>query len=104
MSALAQYLRFQGIDVSGSDRLLSSEDTIFIRQSLEKRVVIVDQDGSGITDDVDVVCVSTAIEETNLDLAAARTQGIRIVHRSESAAIITSKKTIAVAVQVENQP
>ncbi len=99
MSALAQYLRFQGIDVSGSDRLLSSEDTIFIRQSLEKLgCVIVDQDGSGITDDVDVVCVSTAIEEANLDLAAARTQGIRIVHRSDLlAAIITSKKTIAVA-------
>jgi len=49
MSALAQYLRFQGIDVSGSDRLLKSEDTVSIRQSLETLgCTIVDQDGSGI--------------------------------------------------------
>ena len=32
MSALAQYLRFQGIAVSGSDRLHASEDTASIRQ------------------------------------------------------------------------
>jgi len=99
MSALAQYLRFQGIDVSGSDRLLKSEDTVSIRQSLETLgCTIVDQDGSGIIESVDVICVSTAIEETNPDIAAARMYGLHIIHRSDLlAAIIASKKTIAVA-------
>jgi len=99
MSALAQYLRFQGIAVSGSDRLLDSEDTALIRQSLEGLgCAIVNQDGSGVSADVDVVCISTAIEESNPDIAAARANGIPIVHRSDLlASIMTSKKTIAVA-------
>jgi UDP-N-acetylmuramate-alanine ligase len=99
MSALAQYLRFQGIPVSGSDRLFAGEDTASIRQSLEGLgCSIVKQDGSGVDEDTDVVCVSTAIEESNPDIAAARASGIPIVHRSDLlAAIITSKRTVAVA-------
>ena len=99
MSALAQYLRFQGIRVSGSDRLLASEDTASMRQSLEGLgCTIVNQDGSGIRADTDVVCISTAIEESNPDIAAARVHGIPIIHRSDLlAAIISSKRTIAVA-------
>jgi UDP-N-acetylmuramate-alanine ligase len=99
MSALAQYLRFQGISVSGSDRFHASEDTAGIRRSLEGLgCAIVRQDGSGVGGDTDVVCVSTAIEDTNPDIAAARGCGIPIVHRSDLlAAIIDTKKTIAVA-------
>ena len=99
MSALAQYLRFQGITVSGSDRFHASEDTASIRQSLEGLgCAIVPQDGSGVNDDTDVVCVSTAIEESNPDIAAARSRGIPIIHRSDLlGAIIDTKKTIAVA-------
>jgi UDP-N-acetylmuramate--alanine ligase len=99
MSALAQYLRFQGITISGSDRLLASEDTASIRRSLEGLgCTIVGQDGSGVSADTDVVCVSTAIEEANPDIAAARTRGLPVLHRSDLlAAIIASKKTIAVA-------
>jgi len=99
MSALAQYLRFQGIRVSGSDRLLDSEDTASIRQSLERLgCTIVNQDGSGVNADIDVVCISTAIEESNPDIAAARARGLPIIHRSDLlAAIIASKRTIAVA-------
>ncbi|MEI6153067.1 MAG: L,D-transpeptidase family protein [Deltaproteobacteria bacterium] len=99
MSALAQYLRFQGINVSGSDRLLASEDTASMRQSLEDLGCnIFDQDGSGITADTDVVCISTAIEESNPDIAAAGARGIPVAHRSDLlASIISSKRTIAVA-------
>jgi len=99
MSALAQYLRFQGITVSGSDRFHASEDTASIRQSLEGLgCTIVRQDGSGVDADTDVVCISTAIEESNPDIAAARSCGLPIVHRSDLlAAIIATKKTIAVA-------
>jgi UDP-N-acetylmuramate--alanine ligase len=99
MSALAQYLRFQGIAVSGSDRLLASENTASMRQSLEGLgCAVVAQDGSGVNEDVDVVCISTAIEESNPDIAAARARGLPVIHRSDLlAAIIASKKTIAVA-------
>src|SRR3990172_7312956 len=99
MSALAQYLRFQGITVSGSDRLHVSEDTAAIRQSLEGLgCSIVHQDGSGIDADTDIVCVSTAIEDSNPDIAAARSRGLPIVHRSDLlSALIVTKKTIAVA-------
>ena len=84
MSALAQYLRFQGIAVSGSDRLLASEDTAFIRQTLEGLgCTIVNQDGSGVGEHTDAVCVSTAIEESNPDIAAARVRALPILHRSD---------------------
>ena len=99
MSALAQYLRFQGILVSGSDRFHASEDTASIRKSLEALgCVVAPQDGTGVNADTDVVCVSTAIEETNPDVAAAGNQCIPIVHRSDLlAGIIASHKTIAIA-------
>jgi UDP-N-acetylmuramate--alanine ligase len=99
MSALAQYLRFQGITVSGSDRLGASEDTASIRHSLEGLgCAIVNQDGSGVGEETDVVCVSTAIEASNPDVAAAAACGLPIVHRSDLlAALIESKRTIAVA-------
>lgn len=99
MSALAQYLRFEGIEVSGSDRLLESEDTAFIRRSLEGLgCAVVNQDGSGVTEDTDAVCISTAIEESNPDIASARSLRLPVVHRSDLlAALISSRKTIAVA-------
>jgi UDP-N-acetylmuramate--alanine ligase len=99
MSALAQYLRFQGITVSGSDRFHESEDTASIRRSLEGLgCVIVKQDGSGVGPDTDVVCISTAIEDSNPDIAAGRSRGIPLIHRSDLlSALITTKKTIAVA-------
>lgn len=99
MSALAQYLRFQGIEVSGSDRLHNSKDTASIKQVLEGlRCAIFDQDGVGVGDYTDGVCVSTAIEETNPDIAEANIRGIPVFHRSELLAhIIASNNTVAVA-------
>ena len=99
MSALAQYLRFLGIIVSGSDRLLASDDTAAMRASLEALGVrIAAQDGSGLRPDTDIVCVSTAIEETNPDIAAAARCGAPVVHRSDLlAAIIGMCRTVAVA-------
>jgi UDP-N-acetylmuramate--alanine ligase len=99
MSALAQYLRFQGITVSGSDRFHGSDDTAAIGRSLEGLgCAVVPQDGSGIGEDTDVVCVSTAIEDSNPDIAAARDRGIPVIHRSDLlAAVIGTKRTIAVA-------
>jgi UDP-N-acetylmuramate--alanine ligase len=99
MSALAQYLRFQGIAVSGSDRFHESGDTSSIRRSLEGLgCAIAPQDGSGINADADAVCVSTAIEDSNPDIVAARGLGIPVIHRSDLlSALIGAKRTIAVA-------
>jgi UDP-N-acetylmuramate--alanine ligase len=99
MSALAQYLRFQGISVSGSDRFHASEDTADLRRSLEGLgCSIVPQDGSGVAEDTDAVCISTAIEDSNPDIAAARERGIPVIHRSDLlAALIGAQRTIAVA-------
>jgi len=99
MSALAQFLRFQGLTVSGSDRFHESEDTAFIRRSLEGLgCTIAVQDGSGLGPDVDVVCVSTAIEDSNPDIAAAHARGIPIIHRSDLLnAVMDTKRSIAVA-------
>jgi UDP-N-acetylmuramate--alanine ligase len=99
MSALAQYLRFEGILVSGSDRLYQRDDTASMCQSLEELgCTIFGQDGSGVSEDTDVVCVSTAIEESNPDIAACRRHVLPIVHRSDLLyALMASRKTIAVA-------
>ena len=73
MSALAQYLRFQGIAVSGSDRLLASEDTASIRHCPRRARVRYRpiRTAPASAADTDVVCISTAIEESNPDIAAA---------------------------------
>lgn len=99
MSALAQYTRWQGCKVSGSDRLLDSPDTVRVRQGLESIGCTTGaQDGSLIDDRIDAVVASTAIEEDNPDIAAARKRTIPVVHRSDVlAACVASRKTVAVA-------
>ncbi len=99
MSALAQYCAWDGIAVSGSDRLLGSPDVCDLQSKLESLGCrLFPQDGSGIDAGADALVVSTAIEETNPDIAAARAAGVPIVHRSDVlAAIVSSKKTVAVA-------
>ena len=53
---------------------------------------------SGVAVDTDVVCISTAIEDANPDIAAAKSRGIPVIHRSDLlSSIIDTKKTIAVA-------
>jgi len=99
MSALAQYCCFDGIVVSGSDRLDGNEETQDIQNKLQNiGCTIKPQDGSGITTGLSAAVVSTAIEETNPDICAARKLNIPVVHRSDVlAAIVAVKKTIAVA-------
>ncbi|MBN2187903.1 MAG: L,D-transpeptidase family protein [Chitinispirillaceae bacterium] len=99
MSALAQYLQWNGTMVSGSDRLMSNADTAVLRDRLDKAgCSLFTQDGSGISFSTDAVCVSTAIEESNPDIAAARSRNLPVFHRSDVlAAAIDSKQTIAVA-------
>lgn len=99
MSALAQYLRWTGLTVTGSDRLLSSEDTKRVRDTLSSiGCTLFYQDGSGVDSSTDIICISTAIEDSNPDIAAAKKLNIPILHRSDVlAAIVESKRTIAIA-------
>lgn len=98
MSAIAQYLQGTGKNVSGSDRLFGQEKKMLIQEQFEKAGIrCFYQDGSGITPQTQVVVVSTAIEESNVEYRKAREMNIPILKRSELLAAISSvKKTIAV--------
>ncbi|MFL5728404.1 MAG: Mur ligase domain-containing protein, partial [Cytophagaceae bacterium] len=98
MSAIAQYLKGIGKEVSGSDRLFNKDNKMLIQEQFEKAgIQCFFQDGSGITPKTQVVVVSTAIEEINVEYQKAKAAGITIIKRSELLAAISSvKKTIAV--------
>ncbi len=99
MSAIAQYLSGNGYEVKGSDRLFSDSANAGIQHQLEAaRIQCFQQDGTGLDNEVDVVIVSTAIEDTNMEVKKAREHNIPIVLRADLlAAICQSKRTIAIA-------
>ena len=98
MSAIAQYLKGTGKKVSGSDRLFDKKKKMLVQEQFESMGIVCHfQDATGIAADVDVVVVSTAIEESNIEYQAALNRNIPIIKRSELlAAISASKRTIAV--------
>lgn len=98
MSALAQYLKESGMEVSGSDRFFSPGVYNETRQKLEEAGIhCFEQNGEGINENTDLVVVSTAIEDTVIEVKKAKELGIPIMKRSELLALIAkSKKTIAV--------
>ena len=84
MSGLAQICAARGCRVTGSDRSSDGGERAEFFKSLAARGVQVSaQDGSALTLGPDVVVRSTAIEDDNADLVAARQRGIPTVHRSE---------------------
>ncbi|ULQ54016.1 UDP-N-acetylmuramate--L-alanine ligase [Flavihumibacter fluvii] len=98
MSALAQYLKGVGKEVSGSDRYFKPGEFNDTRQKLEAEgILCFEQDGTGIHPTTDLVVVSTAVEETVPEVQKTRQLNIPIIKRSELLALIAkSKKTIAV--------
>ncbi len=98
MSAIAQYLQGIGRNVAGSDRLFNQNNKMLIQEQFEKQgIQCFFQDGTGITAETEVVVVSTAIEESNVEYRKAVEMGIPVMKRSELlAAISSSKRTIAV--------
>ncbi|KMQ50895.1 UDP-N-acetylmuramate--alanine ligase [Chitinispirillum alkaliphilum] len=99
MSAIAQFLNWKGYEVSGSDRQTDSSIDNPNKEKLEAMgCLIYPQNGEGIDESVQAVCVSTAIEETNPDIQKARRLQIPVYHRSDILASIVEKhQTIAVA-------
>ena len=77
MAPLADLVRAQGNRVSGSDRGFDNGHSADKAQTLrDAGIAIFPQDGSGISDDVDVLVVSSAVEDSIPDVAAARSPGI----------------------------
>ena len=99
MSAIAQYLKGIGKEVSGSDRYFHPGEYNKTKEQLEAEGInCFLQDGTGITESTDLIVVSTAIEDTVYEVKKAKELGIQIIKRSELLSIIAkSKKTIAVA-------
>ena len=98
MSAIAQYLAGTGKSVSGSDRYFQPGEPNDTKEKLEAcGIKCFLQNGEGITEQTDLVVVSTAIEDTVAEVQKAKALSIPIIKRSELLAIISaSKKTIAV--------
>jgi UDP-N-acetylmuramate--alanine ligase len=98
MSAIAQWLAGNGKEISGSDRYFTPGAFNDTREKLEAEGIhCFQQDGSGITGEVDLVVVSTAVEDTVPEVQKAKTLNIPIIKRSELLALIAaSKKTIAI--------
>jgi len=99
MSAIAQYLKGIGKNVSGSDRYFHPEEYNKTKEQLEAEgIECFFQDGSGISEKTDLIVVSTAIEDTVFEVQKAKELQIPIIRRSQLLAIIAkSKKTVAVA-------
>ncbi len=99
MSALAEALLGQGCRVSASDRYHDTgQDLPVLRQLRAAGVAWRPQDGSGVRADTRAVVVSTAIEADNPELAAARRQGVPVLHRSAVLAGLTARgRCVAVA-------
>ncbi|MBL7723800.1 MAG: UDP-N-acetylmuramate--alanine ligase [Chitinophagaceae bacterium] len=98
MSALAQYLKGIGKNVSGSDRFFAPGVYNEVQEKLEAEGIrCFVQNGEGITAETDLIVVSTAIEDTVVEVQKAKQLKIPIIRRSELLSLIAaSKKTIAV--------
>ena len=98
MSALAQYCCGIGKKVSGSDRYFNKDKIGETQEMLiDYGIECFAQDASGIDVSIDLIVISTAVEETNIEIQQARNLNIPIIKRSELLnAISTTKKTIAV--------
>lgn len=95
MSAVAEVMLERGYTISGSD--LNESDQV---QMLRGRgaTIYVPQRVENITDDIDLVVRSTAIQESNVEYKAALEKGIPVVHRSEMLGyLMQPQKAICVA-------
>ncbi len=99
MSAIAQYLKGIGKDVSGSDRFFVEGVYNETKEKLEAEGIrCFVQNGEGITSSTDCIVASTAIEDSVAEIQKARQMNIPVIRRSELLSMIAaSKKTIAVA-------
>ncbi len=83
MSAVARLLLARGVRVSGSD----ARDSATLRAlAAEGARVTVGHDGA-LVDEADTVVVSSAVPDTNPELARARARGLPVLHRAQALAV-----------------
>src|SRR3982751_3148680 len=89
MSAIAQYLSGIGKNVSGSDRYFTPDTFNDTKEKLiAEGIQCFLQNGEGITNETDLIVVSTAIEDTVMEVQKAKQLNIPILKRSKVLAII----------------
>ena len=94
MSAVARLLLARGVPVSGSD---AADGAALVRLRDAGARVHVGHDPAHLGD-ADTVVVSSAIREDNVELAAARAAGLRVLHRAQALAVLMGIATrVAVA-------
>ncbi len=95
MSGIALIAQQRGFKVTGSDLKESRYSRILCDEGVG---VVYRQVAENITDDIDIVVISTAIPENNPELLAAREKNIPVWPRARMlAALGTDRKTLAVA-------
>lgn len=99
VSALAQIMAKKGFEVRGSDRSFDLGGDQDRKKALEEvGITIYPQDGSGITDDLDVLYVSTAVEDSIEDVKVAKAKNIPIKTRPDLLAELFHQYTHNIAV------
>lgn len=94
MSAVARLLLAHGVPVSGSD----AQESMGLAHLREQGAAVVVGQRAENVHGVDTVVVSTAIRETNPELATARERGLTVVHRSDALAVsMHGSQVVAVA-------
>lgn len=94
MSAIARVLAHAGVEVTGSDLIDST--TVESLMSLGMKLWVGHEPEH--VEGADVVIVSSAVPDDNVEVAAARLRGISIVSRGEALALILEgKRTVAVS-------
>ncbi|HEX5429303.1 MAG TPA: UDP-N-acetylmuramate--L-alanine ligase [Pedococcus sp.] len=94
MSGVARVMLARGCRVSGSD---AKESPVLTALAAEGAEVHVGHDPAHL-DGVDTVVVSSAIREANVELAAARERGLRVLHRAQAlASTMAGSRRVAVA-------
>ena len=99
MSALAELLLALGHEVSGSDRSSDQGHRLDVLEKLGRMgLKLLPQDGSAISPSTTALLVSTAIEDTNPEIAAAKKLGVEIVHRADMLErIARGRRVVAIA-------
>lgn len=99
MSALAQVLNAKNIEVRGSDRSFDNGKDEANKKALESvGIKIFPQDGSMVTDDLDCLYVSTAVEDSIADVKKALEKHMTIKKRSDLLAEIFNGYRYGIAV------
>ncbi len=94
MSAVARLSAARGITVSGSDRGESAYFKALANAGMDVRV----GHDAGVVDGADAVVISTAVRDSNPELARAKELGIPVLHRSQALAqALEGQRLIAVA-------